>query len=108
MLLALRLWPLCAQVDITDKSSSFCSSSALDAMFVSTNFEEEDSMSKKEQEENDDNALMRFEWLEIIIRAAIAKYIQEEKATQDVGRMLPPAAAALPCLVRALIIEQDG
>ena len=69
------------QAGILEAGDPYCSSSALDAMFVTTNFEELDSMSKDELKENDDNALMRFEWLEILVRAAVAKYMFSKKST---------------------------
>ena len=42
----------------------------LDTYFKATNFEEED------QDGNDDNALVRFEFLEIIVRIAQCKFIE--------------------------------
>ena len=41
----------------------------VDRIFIATNYEEED------LEENDDNSLCRFEWLEIIARLAKAKFL---------------------------------
>lgn len=73
------------QVGIADQSSAYCCNGALDAMFIATNFEEGEAMSMEEQDENDDNALMRFEWIEILIRAAIAKFIKCKRATADVS-----------------------
>jgi len=58
--------------EIPDKKSKACKMSDLDTIFITTNFEEE----KKGElaEANDDLALMRFEFLEIIVRIAIAKF----------------------------------
>ena len=44
----------------------------LDTMFITTNYEEKDSSINNAA--NDDLALMRFEFLEIIVRVAVAKY----------------------------------
>ena len=43
----------------------------IDRIFIATNFEEED------LEENDDNSLCRFEFLEIIARMAKCKYFDK-------------------------------
>ena len=45
----------------------------IDRIFIATNFEEED------LEENDDNSLCRFEFLEIIARMAKTKYFEKGK-----------------------------
>lgn len=42
-------------------------------------------MSQREQRENDDEALMRFEWLEALVRISIAKYIQDKQMTNDIS-----------------------
>ncbi|KAF5826985.1 hypothetical protein DUNSADRAFT_1559 [Dunaliella salina] len=47
--------------------------SDIDTMFISTNYEEDSQT--QESEANDDNALVRFELLEIIVRMAIGKFI---------------------------------
>ena len=47
--------------------------SILDIYFASTNFEETD------QEGNDDRALIRFEFLEILVRIVRGKYIETKK-----------------------------
>ncbi|KAF5827857.1 hypothetical protein DUNSADRAFT_18612 [Dunaliella salina] len=52
-------------------------------MFISTNFEEEGN-SNEENDANDDNALVRFELLEIIVRMAIGKFIAP-KVISDVS-----------------------
>ena len=45
----------------------------IDRIFIATNFEEED------LEENDDNSLCRFEFMEIIARMAKTKYFDKNK-----------------------------
>jgi len=84
-MLANQWGTFCREVGIADQSSAYCCNGALDAMFIATNFEEGEAMSMEEQDENDDNALMRFEWIEILIRAAIAKFIKCKRATADVS-----------------------
>jgi hypothetical protein len=42
-------------------------------------------MTAQEQDVNDDNALMRFEWIEGMVRLAIAKFIQDKHITDDVS-----------------------
>jgi hypothetical protein len=54
-----------------------CTWKDLDTMFLSTNVEEDGDSA--EGDANDDRALMRFEWLEIIIRIAFAKYLDTEE-----------------------------
>jgi hypothetical protein len=68
-----------------DPLSATCNSGALNAMFLATNYEDGDAMSQREQEENNDNALMRFEWIEILVRVAIAKFIQDKRMTEDIS-----------------------
>ena len=70
---------------VTDPKSATCSSGALNSMFIAINHEDEDAMTEQEQQENDDNALMRFEWIEAIVRMAIAKFIQDKNMTEDVS-----------------------
>ena len=45
----------------------------MDIYFTATNFEEDD------QEGNDDRALIRFEFLEILIRIVRGKYVETKK-----------------------------
>ena len=52
---------------------------------MAINYEDEDAMTAREQEENDDNALMRFEWIEGIVRIAVAKFAQDKNMTEDVS-----------------------
>uniref|UniRef100_A0A6U1GF28 Uncharacterized protein n=1 Tax=Tetraselmis chuii TaxID=63592 RepID=A0A6U1GF28_9CHLO len=74
----------CRETGITDPVSAYCSQGNLQSLFIATNFEEGGAMSREEDVENDDNALMRFEWVEILIRVAIEKYIKDKQATNDV------------------------
>jgi len=75
----------CRDVGIMDPLSATCNSGALNAMFLATNYEDGDAMSQREQEENADNALMRFEWIEILVRVSIAKFIQDKHMTDDIS-----------------------
>ncbi len=45
-------------------------------IFISVNFEEESETA--EAEANDDDAMMRFEFMEGIVRAAFGKYIESK------------------------------
>lgn len=55
---------------IVDSIRKDLTSSDIDRIFIATNFEEED------LEENDDNSLCRFEFLEIIARMAKCKFFE--------------------------------
>jgi len=61
-----------ADCEIPLKGSKACKMSDLDTIFIATNFEEE----KKGElaEENDDNSLMRFEFIEVIVRISLARF----------------------------------
>ena len=59
----------CSAWKIVDKSLT---SQDIDRIFIATNFEEED------LEENDDNSLCRFEFMEIIARCAKTKYFDKK------------------------------
>jgi len=56
--------------NIVDNIKKDLTGSDIDRIFIATNFEEED------LEENDDNSLCRFEFLEIIARMAKQKYFE--------------------------------
>ena len=64
-------------IDYCMKHANLCDEkitpSILDIYFASTNFEETD------QEGNDDRALIRFEFLEILVRIVRGKYIETKK-----------------------------
>ncbi len=51
-------------------------SGIIDTYFKATNFEEED------QDNNDDFALNRFEFLEVLVRIARGKYVETGQETQ--------------------------
>ena len=67
--------------NIPDKNSVTCNRAALDRIFITTN--REDDQDDATADANDDSSLMRFEFIEIFIRIAIAKYI-ESGEMQDV------------------------
>ena len=54
-----------------------CNRGALDRVFIVTN--REDDQEENTADANDDRALMRFEFLEVIMRIAIAKFIDTKK-----------------------------
>jgi hypothetical protein len=68
--------------EIPDNSTKDCRASDLDTIFIVTNFEEDKGSDMNK--ENDDRALMGFEFLEIIVRVAVAKYIKS-KEVDDVS-----------------------
>jgi hypothetical protein len=61
--------------NIPDKASVTCNRAALDRIFIATNREDDD-QDDATADVNDDSSLMRFEFIEIFIRIAIAKYIE--------------------------------
>lgn len=83
--------------EIPDQSSKECKMKDLDTMFISTNFE--DDKRDETAEVNDDLALMRFEFLEIFVRIAVAKY-GKGQATDDVSDAVDILAerSIQPCL----------
>jgi hypothetical protein len=64
--------------EIPDKNMS-STSKALDTVFIIANLE--DGLDAQESKSNDDKALMRFEWVEVIVRIAIAKYYDSGNVT---------------------------
>ncbi|KAK3248905.1 hypothetical protein CYMTET_41646 [Cymbomonas tetramitiformis] len=66
-----RLVKICS---FADPKSARCKQTDIDTAFVATNFEEDGN--EDLNEDNDDDALMRFEFIEILIRIAILKYGQ--------------------------------
>jgi hypothetical protein len=54
--------------------SDFCKRSDLDTIFIAANYEE-DKMSA-DAKLNDDNSLMRFEYIETLVRIAVARFIR--------------------------------
>jgi len=94
-----------ADCEIPEPDSKLCRASDLDTAFIVTNFEE-DKKSEMNQE-NDDRALMGFEFLEIIVRVAVAKYIKSGKCgdvseaveilcTECIAPNLCPEAVLIP------------
>lgn len=93
--------------EIPDNGSKHCRSSDLDTMFIVTNYEED--KGSEINKENDDRALMSFEFLEIIVRVAIAKYIKS-KEVQDVSdavEMLCTACIQPNLCPEAVIVPND-
>ena len=92
---------------IPDEDSKACRSSDLDMIFVTTNFEEKGkpgSELAKLNAVNDDRALMRFEFLQCLVRVAIAKYVRsglindvseavERLLLEDIEKRMPDEAS---------------
>eukprot|EP00854_Cymbomonas_tetramitiformis_P011956 gene11956-14124_t len=70
---------------LADPKSAHCRAVDIDSAFVATNYEE--AGNDDLNDENDDQALMRFEFLEILCRVAIMKYGMGE-ATHDAAEAL--------------------
>lgn len=70
----------CHIPDPNSDKTSHCKLSDIDGLFVATNYEEKtkDAEKKKLNEANQDRALMRTEFLEIIVRIAMAKFARTE------------------------------
>jgi len=73
------------QLGLESPRSALLNKGALGSMFIAVNFEAEDELSQAENEENDNLALMRFEWLEIVVRAASVKYMQESPVASNIA-----------------------
>lgn len=67
----LEFTKFCEQSHIIDK---FCDVGLVDRMFIAVNFEEE------ELDDNPDRELCRYEFMEILVRIADAKYKQRKMA----------------------------
>ena len=65
--------------EIVEKDRVECNRAAMDSIFVVTN--REDDQEEDTADANDDRALMRFEFLEILVRIAAAKYIDTKRMT---------------------------
>lgn len=65
-----------AQCNIPDDTSAGCKNAHLDTIFISTNFEED--KGTEENVVNLDDALMRFEFMEAVLRVARAKFIDSK------------------------------
>lgn len=81
----------CHAWKIVDRTN--LTSADIDRIFVATNFEEED------LEENDDNALCRYEFSEIIVRMAKTKYFEKGEE--------PTVAASTERLLRQYILPNS-
>ncbi|KAJ9515640.1 hypothetical protein QJQ45_021752 [Haematococcus lacustris] len=63
----------CSEAHVLDNTQRGCTSQDLQNVFIATNYEE-DKVSQ-ESEANDDDAMMRFEFYEGLVRAAFGKFI---------------------------------
>lgn len=79
-----------SSVRAADENHPTCKLADCDRIFISCNFEEE--KQSDESKANLDNALMRFEFVEALVRAAVAKYL-EVRANKH-GRVGAPITAA--------------
>ena len=77
-----------ADCKIPDNKSKTCKRKDLDTIFIVANVEED--KSSKVNKANDDRALMRFEFLEVVIRIAVQKYLRsgDTDDVSDAVRML--------------------
>jgi len=77
---------------LADASSRSCKLSDLDTVFISTNYEDRTTSSLEARRLNDanpDRALMRFEFLQLLVRLAVAKYVRDERCElRDVSEAL--------------------
>ena len=92
--------------EIPDGKSKFCKMKDCDVMFITTNYEE--NKDSAESDDNDDLCLMRFEFLEIIVRVAIAKFGRGQE-TDDVSDSIDILAERnlRPCLCPEALIEPN-
>jgi len=88
---------------IPEENSQHCSRQVMDTIFVVTNAEDDDACAK-ENKANADRELMRFEWVEMLVRVAFAKYVDtghvddpseaiDEMCDSNILAHLEPAAA---------------
>eukprot|EP00854_Cymbomonas_tetramitiformis_P026993 gene26993-33202_t len=77
-----------ADSKIADVKSKFCQRGHCDTVFVAANFEEGNA--DDDNDGNNDDALMRFEFLEVIIRLAMKKYLEggAKWDAEDLGRAI--------------------
>ena len=71
----------CRECALAEEGSRFCKNSDLSAIFVAADAEEKKRLSdeqKRMNAANIDHALMRFEWLNALVRIAAAKYVRTE------------------------------
>ena len=69
------------QCDLPDQHSKYCKRAHVDTLFKAANFTEkaEDKEAELVNKLNDDTSLTRFEFIEIIVRLADAKYVKSEE-----------------------------
>ena len=69
------------QCDLPDQHSKYCKRAHVDTLFKAANFTEkaEDKEAELVNKLNDDGSLTRFEFIEIIVRLADAKYVKSEE-----------------------------
>jgi len=93
--------------ELADPASKDCRKADFDRIFVASDVEDRGGRMSQEQKEfnsaNIDRALMRFEWVQALVRIALAKYMKSENAagvgdaleklfTERVLKMVPPEA----------------
>ncbi|KAG1675673.1 hypothetical protein FOA52_002382 [Chlamydomonas sp. UWO 241] len=64
---------------LADERSPGCKQRDLDRIFIATNFDEERSAGTEASLANHEKALMRFEFLEALVRAAVARFLDAGK-----------------------------
>ncbi len=72
---------------IPDPESQYCKRSDCDTLFITANYQPD--KKSAEAQVNNENGLMRYEFLELICRAGIAKY-GKGQATDDVATAVGP------------------
>jgi len=77
--------------NIVEEDSAYCKVSDLESIFIAVNIEDTGSNVAHEQKMlnmvNDDKALVRFEYMQVLVRLAVAKYVRT-KRTGDVSEAL--------------------
>ncbi|KAG2491392.1 hypothetical protein HYH03_010183 [Edaphochlamys debaryana] len=85
----------CADAGILSEGSRGTTAQDMQTIFIAVNFEEETDTA--EAEANDDDAMVRFEFIEGLVRAAFGKYIATKRmddASDAVGALLAEVQAA--------------
>eukprot|EP00900_Chrysochromulina_parva_P020753 jgi/Chrpa1/3310/Chrysochromulina_OHIO_Genome00019189-RA len=77
----------CKSCKLADEKSSWCKAVDLVDLFYTTNEEEATGMAEQSEANavNADKALMRFEWFQVIVRLAIAKYVKAQDGRRQRG-----------------------
>ena len=70
---------------IADPESLFCKTSDLDTIFITSNFQEDKKMPQNSRVVNNEKQLMRFEFLECLIRISVAKYMKDPVVIADLS-----------------------